>query len=99
MLRGMIVESVQLGSGLAGGERVVVDRSRVLAEHGVERAEEMRQFDEFVLRVGGSLRRARGIRGGFVWDLPRSVLYATPGRATQADPLDCGARPSRASNG
>jgi hypothetical protein len=77
MLQRMIAESVQLGSGLSGSKRVVVDRTRVLAEHGVKRAEEARQLDAFVLRVGGSLRRVRGTGGGFVWDLPRAALEGT----------------------
>jgi hypothetical protein len=74
MLLRMIAESVQLGSGLCGSDRVVVDRARVLAEHGVTRAVEAREFDEFVLRAGGSLRRLHAMGGGFVWDLPRAVL-------------------------
>ncbi len=74
MLQRMLSESVHLGSGLFGSEHVVVDRALVLAQHGVSREEDARQFDEFVLRLGGSLRRVRRIEGGVVWVLPRAVL-------------------------
>jgi hypothetical protein len=85
LLQQMIAESVRLGSGLADGERVVLDRARVLAEHGIARAEQARQVDEFVLRIGGSLRRACGAGGRFVWDLPLSALDAKPIRLAEAE--------------
>lgn len=85
LLQQMIVESVRLGSGLADGKRVVLDRARVLAEHGITGAEQAHRVDEFVLRLGGALRRAQGADRGLVWDLPLVALDARPTRLAEAE--------------
>jgi hypothetical protein len=62
-LRQMLAESAAAGVTAAGAERVVLDRTRVLSEHGVTSNEGAAEFDHFVLGHGGTLRRARSRHG------------------------------------
>jgi hypothetical protein len=74
-LRQMLAESVAAGIAAAGTDRIVLDRARVLTEHGVTKSEDAAAFDRFVLGLGGRLRRTSPRRGAkLYWELPRTSL-------------------------
>jgi hypothetical protein len=80
----MIAESVARGGALVSGNRLLIGRARVLAEHGVASSEDAWRFDEVVRLLGGSICRTR-TGNQLVWELGRAALEASVPAAAASD--------------